>query len=285
MIHISNRDVAHLGLALLACAGLSLLIAASTGVAIAVTFLWQVPFPDVLVHTAPVLESVPNRTQLSQVVTVSPGGRGHSVWPVVSAGPRRNHDDKPLVWKPPPPKRCREGTSYGYERWSEVREAVRLANVYSVESFIRWSSRAYYDDGDRLLEDASLYYEDDLVVTLCPGVNLQVKEPLWINAQNLVIQCGSDGSSCRLSGGQSHMIFGPHAQNVRIRNLVFRKSRSTSLLFPHDGASASFDDCVWEDCHSDRPEQRGSIIHINSTSYVHMYRMEGMHGEPLTLSA
>jgi hypothetical protein len=130
------------------------------------------------------------------------------------------------------------------------------------EYFATHSFSAFFDD--------SLYYEDDVVFTICPGATLRARKgPIMINAENVVLEC----EGCVVDVGGTHLAFGSNAKNVLVRGITFRKASSSSLTFFHDGADASFEDCSWID-NRGVTNKFGSVADINSTSIVNFYRCE-----------
>jgi hypothetical protein len=106
-----------------------------------------------------------------------------------------------------------------------------------------------------------LYYEEDAVFTICPGVTLKARQgPIFVNAENVVIRC----VHCTIQVGGSHLSFGPHAKHVLIRGIAFTGAELSSLIFYHDGADVSFEDCSWRRNWGGRGD-RGEIADMNST--------------------
>jgi hypothetical protein len=160
------------------------------------------------------------------------------------------------------PSICPSGKTKGYRDWVTLRDAIREANALSAEKFLRWSE--YFAAIDRkggVVLEHSLYYEEDVVFTICPGSVLKARKgpSIFINAENIVLEC--DG--CVVDVGGTHLAFGPHAKKVLVRGITFKGSRTFSLTFYHDGAEVSFEDCVWLE--NSRRKQLGAVADINST--------------------
>jgi len=172
------------------------------------------------------------------------------------------------------PKLCPDGTSVGFDTWASLKSAIQEANAFSAERFVRWSEYFALSETSSSLgsagifEDSSFYYEKNIVFRICPGITLKARKgPIFINAENIVIEC----NGCSLEVGGSHLSFGPHARNVLVRGIDFRKAVSSSLIFYHDGAEAVFQDCRWSD-NSAIHSKVGNVADVNSTSIVHFYR-------------
>lgn len=167
------------------------------------------------------------------------------------------------------PSFCKDHRSVGFESWSTLQEAVQEANSLSVERFVRWSRYfAEAVDFKGVFEDDSLYYEEDIVLPICPGSRLRARRgPIFINAPNLIITC--DG--CEVSVGGTHLSFGPHAKNVLIRGVTFRGATTSSLAFYHNGAHVTFEDCAWYD-NVDTTGRFGAVADVNSISVVNFSR-------------
>ena len=192
-------------------------------------------------------------------------------------------------WLLHPPKLCPDGTTRGYDSWHTLRLALEDANRFSAHRYEQWqlyfAARAALDRRDRVsssstfpltpqrpvLDDDTLYYEEELVFTICPGVTVFAqREPLVLDTESLTLEC--DG--CTLVGG--HLSFGPDAKNTLIRGLRFvvssSSSSSSSLWFPAAGASVVVEDCVWV-LSSPRAASWPAIVQVNSSrSTVQFYR-------------
>jgi hypothetical protein len=120
-------------------------------------------------------------------------------------------------------------------------------------------------------EDDLLYYEQDVIFTICPGASLRARRghTIFINAENVVIEC----DDCTVDVGGTHLAFGPHAKNVLVRGITFKSAHTSSLTFFHDGAEASFEDCFWIG-NSGVSGKFGAVADVNSTSTVNFYRCE-----------
>jgi hypothetical protein len=166
------------------------------------------------------------------------------------------------------PKLCSDGTTWGFDSWDSLNDAVIEANILSVEKYVQWS-RFFADvDFSGTFQDDHLYYEEELVFKICPGTKLRAKQgPIFINTPNLIVEC----EGCVVSVGASHLSFGPNAKNVMIRGFTFTKAWSSSLLFFHNGAEVAFEDCLWYD-NAAVNSRFGAVADINSTCNVNFYR-------------
>mmetsp|Transcript_119263 Transcript_119263/g.178169 ORF Transcript_119263/g.178169 Transcript_119263/m.178169 type:complete len:420 (-) Transcript_119263:43-1302(-) len=169
------------------------------------------------------------------------------------------------------PTLCSDGYTRGFNNWATLKAAVQEANSISAERFMKWSAYfAYVGKSFSAFEDESLYYEQDVLFTICPGVTLKSRRgPIYINAENVVIEC----VGCTIDVGGTHLAFGPHAKNVLVRGITFKGAHSSSLTFFHDGAEASFEDCFWIG-NSGISGKFGAVADVNSTSTVNFYRCE-----------
>lgn len=169
------------------------------------------------------------------------------------------------------PTVCSDGQTVGFDDWKRLKAAVQEANSISAERFMKWSE--YFATVGKYLstfEDDNLYYEEDVVFTICPRAKLRARRgPIYINAENVIIEC--DG--CIIDVGGTHLNFGPHAKNILIRGLTFRNAQTTSVTFYHDGADASFEDCSWFG-NAGSNAKMGGVADVNSTSTVNFYRCD-----------
>jgi hypothetical protein len=178
------------------------------------------------------------------------------------------------------PSLCRDHHSVGFDSWKTLQDAVREANSLSVERFVRWSRYfAEAVDFAGVFEDDSMYYEEDILLPICPGSRLRARRgPIFINAPNLIITC--DG--CEVAVGGSHLSFGPHAKNVLIRGVTFRGATESSLVFFQHGSHVTFEDCAWFD-NAAISDRFGAVADVNSTSVVNFSRChigKSQRGEP-----
>jgi hypothetical protein len=200
-------------------------------------------------------------------------------------------------WLLHPPKLCSDSRTMGYKSWSSLRLALQDANRYSAHRFEQWlhyfsevaqqeeAATARSTDGGGgsphtsklpFFHDEHLYYEEQFVFTICPGVTLKAGwEPLLIDTESVTLKC--DG--CTITGGTSHISFGPDAKNAHIRGIRFQSSSRSSVLFPHNGADAVFEDCTWVLPYRKLKGARPSIIsglpaiaQVNSSSTLKFYR-------------
>ena len=177
------------------------------------------------------------------------------------------------------PTTCRDGKTLGFDSWTNLRAAVHEANSISAERFMKWSEY-FATNSFSAFEDDHLYYEEDVVFSICPGAALRARKgPIFINAENVVLEC----VGCVIDVGGTHLAFGPNAKNTLVRGITFKRARSSSLTFFHDGADASFEDCTWVD-NSGLNNRFGSVADVNSTSVVNFYRCEIGHGSKNALS-
>lgn len=173
------------------------------------------------------------------------------------------------------PTLCSDGITLGFNDWHTLKAAVQEANSISAERFMKWS--AYfanvgntYGKSFAAFEDDLLYYEQDVLFTICPGSTLQARRgPIFINAENVVIEC----DDCTVNVGGTHLAFGPHAKNVLVTGITFKSAHTSSLTFFHDGAEASFEDCYWIG-NQGINGKFGAVADVNSTSTVNFYRCE-----------
>jgi hypothetical protein len=166
------------------------------------------------------------------------------------------------------PKLCSDGYTYGFDRWSTLKEAVQEVNAISAERYLRWNAFfALADTFTGTFDDDSLYYEEDVVLTICPETTLKARRgPIFINAENLMIEC--DG--CTIDVGGTHLAFGPHAKNILVRGVHFKHASASSLVFFQDGAEATFESCLWTGNHA-RYAKIGGVADVNSTSILNFY--------------
>lgn len=177
------------------------------------------------------------------------------------------------------PKQCSDGLTLGFDDWHTLKAAVQEANSISAERFMKWS--AYFAKVGKTFtafDDDRLYYEQDVIFTVCPGAILRARRgPIYINAENVVIQC----DQCTIDVGGTHLNFGPHAKNVLIRGVTFKNAYSSSLTLFHDGAEASFEDCFWVG-NSGLNGKFGGVADVNSTSILNFYRCEVSQGNKVS---
>lgn len=168
------------------------------------------------------------------------------------------------------PSLCSDHYSVGYDSWDTLKLAIQEANSISVERFVRWSRFFAEADGFAgTFQDDALYYEEDIILPICPGARWKASRgPIFINAPNLIITC--EGCEILLSGG-SHFSFGAHAKHVVVRGVTFRGATTSSLLFFKHGAFVSFEDCAWYE-NAAVTGRFGAVADVNSTSVVHFHR-------------
>jgi hypothetical protein len=200
-------------------------------------------------------------------------------------------------WLRETPKLCSDRKTVGYDSWMSLRLAIRDINLYSATRYDRWNSYfatveemvaapELYPEATMLnpssFADDRMYYEERIVVTICPGAILKPvrRYPLFINTESVTLECG-DGSgnsgantaadNCQVVGGTTHLSFGPAAQNIVVRGISFRLAGSSSLLFHHDGAEVAFEDCTWI-VRDKKKSSLGAIAEVNSTSSISFSR-------------
>jgi ferredoxin-like protein FixX len=188
-------------------------------------------------------------------------------------------------WLREQPKLCSDRKTMGYDSWTSLRAAVRDINRYSAHRFDRWhdyfaaieemmASPKLYPNGARLnpasFADDRMYYEERIVLTICPGAVLKPsrRHSIFINTESVMIEC----EGCQVVGGSTHLSFGPAAQNTVIRGILFKMAGSSSLLFYHDGAEVSFEDCTWIVRENRKTSSLGAIAEVNSTSLISFSR-------------
>jgi hypothetical protein len=166
------------------------------------------------------------------------------------------------------PKLCSDRKTIGYDNWETLGNAMKEANRKSVERFVQWSRFfAEAEDFNGIFDDDTLYYEQDLILTICPGATLRAKKKIFVNAPNIILEC----QDCTVTGGTTHLSFGPHAKHVMVRGITFRSARTSSLVFYHNGANAEFEDCHFYDNFAAN-NRLGSVADVNSTSIINFYR-------------
>jgi len=168
------------------------------------------------------------------------------------------------------PSICSDGVTLGFDNWSKLRTAIHEANSISAERFMKWNEY-FATNSFTAFQDNRLYYEEDIVFSICPGATLRARKgPIFINAENVVLECEGN---CVVDVGGTHLAFGANAKNILIRGITFRRASTSSLTFFHDGADVSFEDCSWIN-DSGISNYYGSIANVNSTSIVNFYRCE-----------
>jgi hypothetical protein len=166
------------------------------------------------------------------------------------------------------PKLCSDGYTFGFDRWSTFKEAVDEVNAISAERYAQWNAFfALADTFAGTFDDDSLYYEEDVILTICPETTLKARSgPIFINAENVVIEC----EGCTIDVGGTHFSFGSHSKNILVRGVTFKRASTSSLVFFHDGAEATFESCLWTGNHAANAKF-GAVADVNSTSIVNFY--------------
>jgi hypothetical protein len=265
--------------------------------------------PMRVIHTSPNgVRSILNMVEESPTLSKEHSFRNQSNWTFGLGDDEEIFDYEENIPLPPhwgiaiddwlgnPPKLCPDAKTIGYDSWLKLRLALRDVNRYSAHRFDRWllyfaslsqkkasrtTSATEYSVTQGSLpffDDDNLYYEEQFVFTICPGVVLKANSyPLIIDTESVTIEC----NGCTISGGASHMSFGPEAKNTIVRGITFQHSSRSSVLFHHDGADATFEDCTWivqgigRNSGSGRRQiisGLGSIAQVNSSSTVNFYR-------------
>mmetsp|Transcript_27919 Transcript_27919/g.31364 ORF Transcript_27919/g.31364 Transcript_27919/m.31364 type:complete len:426 (-) Transcript_27919:257-1534(-) len=178
------------------------------------------------------------------------------------------------------PLLCSDGVTLGFDSWAKLRTAVQEANSISAERYMKWNEY-FATNSFTAFQDDRLYYEEDVIFSICPGTVLRARKgPIFINAENVVLECEG---KCVVDVGGTHLAFGANAKNILIRGIAFRRASASSLTFFHDGADVSFEDCSWINEYGIN-NYIGSIANVNSTSIINFYRCEiGLGGKMITM--
>jgi hypothetical protein len=178
------------------------------------------------------------------------------------------------------PLLCSDGVTLGFDSWAKLRTAVQEANSISAERFMKWNEY-FATNSITAFQDDRLYYEEDVIFSICPGSVLRARKgSIFINAENVVLECRG---KCVVDVGGTHLAFGANAKNILIRGITFRRASASSLTFFHNGADASFEDCSWINDYGIN-NYVGSIANVNSTSIVNFYRCEiGLGGKIIAM--
>lgn len=168
------------------------------------------------------------------------------------------------------PKPCSDHLTVGFDDWETLKTAVTEVNTLSIQRFVSWSRFfAEAEDFSGVFEQDALYYEEDILLNICPGATLKGRGPIFLNAPNVIISC----HDCVVAVGGSHFSFGKAAKNVLIRGITFRKARASSLLFYQAGAEVTFEDCAWYD-NAAISGRFGAVADVNATSHVNFDRCD-----------
>lgn len=193
-------------------------------------------------------------------------------------------------WVRSKPIVCKDGYTVGYDSWKALKDAVQDVNRYSALRYKLWHDyfvkvlQSQQASGTEctlatpncnvphVFEDNNLYYEEEIIMTICPGATLRKVsgDAIYVNTESMVFECANN-CILQASNGGSHFSFGPEAKNVRIRGLTFRHATTSSLLFHHNGADVSLEDCHFVKNRSQYP-RRGALADVNSTSSVAFFR-------------
>ena len=204
------------------------------------------------------------------------------------------------------PSLCRDGQTFGFSDLSTVRNAIDELNEAYSDAVTRWTHynsaleeyeriQAVYDHpGDVNIElppplpqhlTDLLEIEPDPFV-ICPFSTLRAPlgrhMPIHINAEDVRVEC----ESCVIDTPGTHFSFGPHAKNVLISGVTLMGATESSIIFRHDGAEVSFENCYWTN--NESVGAQGAVADMNSTSTVQFYHCQisdlkqpprvGMHG-------
>ena len=191
------------------------------------------------------------------------------------------------------PTLCKGGNVYGYSDWHTLQKAIHeLGDAYSLAvkhwkdynaalseyEMIKFLHYPSSSDVDKISPSRVNiqpppplpgYMVDFLEVSpdpfeICPKATLRPPlhgrhKPITVNAEDIVIQC----DSCIIDAPGTHFAFGPHAKNVHIRGLTLMGATASSVIFRHDGADVSFEDCFWSN--NDGIGLNGAVADMNST--------------------
>ena len=211
--------------------------------------------------------------------------------------------DNVEFWLRSPPKLCSDSKTMGYDSWMSLRRALNDVNRYSAQQSQHWTTyftetatsetTSSIESPSRYtkttsnpssyphmvlptFDDDSLYYEEQFVITICPGAFLKAGPyPLIIDTESLTLQC----EGCTIDGGDSHISFGSSAKNVIVRGVTFQNSIRSSILLQQNSADATFQDCTWvvRSIESDKRKRYilpglNEIANVNSSSILNFYR-------------
>ena len=194
------------------------------------------------------------------------------------------------------PSICKDGYTYGYSDWQTLQKAVHeLGDAYSMAvqhwedynaalseyemiRFLHYQSGSSLESpGQEYAQKADVqpppplpgYMLDFLELSpdpfeICPKASLRPpmhgrQTAITVNAEDVVIQC----DSCIINSPGTHFAFGPHAKNVHLRGLTLMGATASSVIFRHDGAEVSFEDCFW--ANNDGIGMNGAVADMNST--------------------
>lgn len=163
------------------------------------------------------------------------------------------------------PTMCSDGRTKGFSDWSTLQAAIREANHLAADRYFRWQNyfgKELKKDEIYAFTDDTMYYQEEWLFTICPHATLRGTGPLFLNAENMAIECWQ----CRmeLQRGGSHLTFGPHAKRALIRGVTFTGATTSSVTFYYDGADAIFEECQWTN-NIGRSPQHGAVADVNST--------------------
>jgi len=189
------------------------------------------------------------------------------------------------------PSKCKDGSIYGFSDYATLRNAVHeMSTSYSDAVKIYNEHIGAIKEHEQLtikaqdvivVEDPPMipaYISDFLNIApdpfvICPGAHLRPSiherhDPIYINAEDMTIQC----DSCIIEAPGTHISFGPLAKNILIRGVTLIGATDTSVVFRHDGANASFEDCYF--FQNEGVGAHGAVVDVNSTSTVEFHRCE-----------
>jgi len=108
---------------------------------------------------------------------------------------------------------------------------------------------------------------------ICPNAHLRAlihsrNAPIHIDAEDIVVEC----DRCVINAPGTHFSFGPNAKNVVLRGISLMGATDTSMIFRHDGADVTFDECYW--INNDGVGMQGNVLDLNSTSTANFHNCE-----------
>ena len=187
-------------------------------------------------------------------------GDGEFLGPLVESDDGETFRDIFFAKPATKPALCPDGKTMGFSNWEVLMTAMNEMNVLSADKSTRW--REYFSSIESrdfgAFQDDALYYEDLSVFTICPGVTLKGRRPIFMNAENVFLEC----DSCTIDVAGTDFFFGPQARNVLLRGITFKGTYPSSVAFHHDGADATFEDCLW--ISGSRKARSGSVVDLKS---------------------
>ena len=202
------------------------------------------------------------------------------------------------------PSLCQDGQTYGFSDLGTLRHAIHELNDAYTHAVSRWNHynsafeeyetirtkhrHQHFGGGDGGQQGGQLvdieappplpqHLTDLLEVepdpfVICPHATLRPPlgryMPIHINAEDVLVEC----DSCVIDTPGTHFSFGPYAKNTVVRGITLMGATESSVIFRHDGAEVSFEDCYWVNNQS--VGMHGAVADMNSTSTVKFYRCE-----------